>query len=619
MATQTKTINAGPVGIKPRGAYSSTDTYTMLDCVLYNHDSWVCTAMTADGSAATVSGQAPYDGSQYWKALTDGGRAAVAEGAQVRTDFDTWFGATANAGIRKTVSDWLTAVQTAWTEWFSDTLATGVRKIWSTWFSQRQTEWSEMSSTAVTDHTTAVTDHTIAQGDHTVADTDHSTANTDHTRAVNDHSTAEDDHALAQSDHTTALADHSTAADDHTTALADHASVAGAENVNAQLSGMTVTVTNRHGVSTSVNIGFEIAPNHVYASKAAMKADAANVLAGQFCMIATTDPTSTDNATLWSRNSQPASASEPFTFLSDLDQASTSAWADWMNNYKPVIESDHATAVSDHSTASTDHATASTDHTRAESDHSIASSDHTTASSDHTRAESDNVIAGDDHAQAVTDHSTAAYDHGIASADHTTADGDHTQAASDHTQATSDHGTASTDHSTASSDHTQAETDHTRANTDHTTSQTASSYANTQGDYAKNIADHPAYLADGTAAHPGDAGYLYSWDYTTQQYVKGARLSIDFDSMTPEQREELAQAVLAAIGFDDIPTENSEKAVKSGGLYTAFSNVNTAIGTESTRAQTAEGAISDRVTTIEGIGTMTAAQVTAAWDEIFNS
>lgn len=91
MATQTRTINAGPVGIKPKGAYSSTATYSLLDTVLYNHDSWVCTAMTSDGSSASVTGQAPYDGSPYWKALTDGGRAAVAVGTQVRADFDEWF------------------------------------------------------------------------------------------------------------------------------------------------------------------------------------------------------------------------------------------------------------------------------------------------------------------------------------------------------------------------------------------------------------------------------------------------------------------------------------------------------------------------------------------------
>ena len=506
MGTQTRTINAGPVGIKPRGAYSSTDTYTLLDCVLYNHDSWVCIAMNQDGSAATVTGQAPADGSQYWKALTDGGRAAVAVGTQVRTDFDTWFGATANAGIRKTVSDWLTSVQTAWTEWFSDTLPNGVRKIWNTWFGQTQTEWTGLRETVVADHTTAVSDHTIATNDHTTAATDHTVASTDHGTAGTDHTQATSDHTRAETDHQTASDDHGVAAADHTQAGTDHtASVAAtseASNVNAQLEGMTVTITNRSGVATSVNIGFEI--YRTYTSVAAMQADAANVPQAKFVMIATIDATDPDNAKLYAKN-----AAGGFTFLSDLDQASSAAFADWLENYKPVIESDH-------------------------------------------------TQAGLDHQQAVSDHSTAA------------------------------------------SDHTQAGTDHTRAESDHSTSQTASGYANTQGDYAKNMADHPAYLADGTAAHPGDAGYLYTWDYTTQQYVKGARLSIDFDSMTPEQREELAQAVLAAIGFDTVPTENSEKAVTSGGLYIAFQNVNTALGNVNDAIDGINDDIDDINTALEG-------------------
>ena len=142
MGTQTRTINAGPVGIKPRGAYSSTDTYTLLDCVLYNHDSWVCIAMNADGSAATITGQAPADGSQYWKALTDGGRAAVAVGTQVRTDFDTWFGETENAGIRKTVSDWFADIQMTWSNWFGADAGSGIRKTFSDWFEQIQQAWT---------------------------------------------------------------------------------------------------------------------------------------------------------------------------------------------------------------------------------------------------------------------------------------------------------------------------------------------------------------------------------------------------------------------------------------------------------------------------------------------
>lgn len=106
---------------------------------------------------------------------------------------------------------------------------------------------------------------------------------------------------------------------------------AAAENVNAEISGMTVTITNRQGYSTSVNIGFEI--YRVYGSVAAMNADAANVPTGKFVMIATTDPTSVENARLYGKNS-----SGSFTFLSDLDQASSEAWADWLNNQKPLIE-----------------------------------------------------------------------------------------------------------------------------------------------------------------------------------------------------------------------------------------------------------------------------------------
>lgn len=89
MATQSKTMNAGPVGLKPKGDYSSTATYTLLDCVKYNHDSWVCKAMNAQGEAIEITGQTPADGSQYWQALTDGGRAAYNEGDTARQKGNT--------------------------------------------------------------------------------------------------------------------------------------------------------------------------------------------------------------------------------------------------------------------------------------------------------------------------------------------------------------------------------------------------------------------------------------------------------------------------------------------------------------------------------------------------
>ena len=166
-------------------------------------------------------------------------------------------------------------------------------------------------------------------------------------------------------------------------AAAARTATEGASNVDATLDGMTVTITDRNGISRSQDIGFKISPDHVYSSVEEMIADAGNVLPGQFCMIATTDPTDPDNAQLWTRNDASASSPKPFTFLSDLDQASTSAWADWMDNWKPVIEADHTRAESDHSTASADHSTATGDHSTATSDHETATADHRTYGSDH--------------------------------------------------------------------------------------------------------------------------------------------------------------------------------------------------------------------------------------------
>lgn len=167
--------------------------------------------------------------------------------------------------------------------------------------------------------------------------------------------------------------------------------VEAAENVNADLTGMTVTIVDREGQSKSVNIGFEISEDHVYLSKAAMKADAANVSKGQFCMIANNNPDDEDNATLWSRNAYSASDPEhfPYTFLSDLDQASSAAWADWLENMKPQIREAIAQAASDHTRATTDHSVATQDHNTAIADHTIALQDHVTADGDHKQADID--------------------------------------------------------------------------------------------------------------------------------------------------------------------------------------------------------------------------------------
>lgn len=80
----TKTTNAGPVGLLPCGDYDPDRSYRFLETVLHDHDSWVCTYLLngspfdSQGEWLTIKGQQPSAGSAYWKALTDGGRAAAA-------------------------------------------------------------------------------------------------------------------------------------------------------------------------------------------------------------------------------------------------------------------------------------------------------------------------------------------------------------------------------------------------------------------------------------------------------------------------------------------------------------------------------------------------------------
>ena len=127
----------------------------------------------------------------------------------------------------------------------------------------------------------------------------------------------------------------------NTAASAANTAATGAESVNATLAGTIFTVTNRNGQSTSINVSFDI--YRTYPSVAAMNADAANVDEGRFVMIATVDPTSAENARMYVRNG--ASAAEVFSFVCDLDQASSAAWADWLENMKPLIEQAISDAV----------------------------------------------------------------------------------------------------------------------------------------------------------------------------------------------------------------------------------------------------------------------------------
>lgn len=320
----------------------------------------------------------------------------------------------------------------------------------------------------------------------------------------------------------------------------------GAEYVNATLVGMTVTITDRQNVSRSVNIGFQISQNHVYASKAAMIADAANVLAGQFCMIATTDKTSTDNATLWSRNTQPASAgADAYTFLSDLDQASSSAWADWMENYKPVIIADHLQAVSDHNTASSDHSIAQSDHSTATQDHTIATQDHSTVVTAAQNADAKATLA--QQKAELADSKATLADEKAALAN-TAASNANAKAALADTAAQN----ADDKASLADEKATLADQKATLANDKAALAQQKADYAEQQGDYAKNMADHPSYIADGTLEKAGDKYYEYYWDYETQQYVRGSYMKgddLDYSTITEEEKARLIENVKASLVF----------------------------------------------------------------------
>lgn len=348
----------------------------------------------------------------------------------------------------------------------------------------------------------------------------------------------------------------------------------GALRVNADLTGMTVTITNRNGQAKSVNIGFEI--YRTYSSVSAMNADASNVPDGRFVMIATNDPTDPENARLYAKNS-----SGGFTFLSDLDQASSEAWADWLNNQKPLIEQATADANDAATLANTKAGIAQTAADNADASRvAIESNETTRQNNEATRqnqesarvtaettrqttwenwfsdtlstgvrklwndfwpackntwenwfgtdntsgvqkqwadlksdAESDHATAQSDHTTAVTDHTTALSDHSTATTDHTTAEADHTQAGQDHERAETDHSVASTDHSTASTDHATAQDDHTQAESDHQTASSDHTLAGTDHDTAAS--DHTMAVTDHDTAE--DDHETAETDHSTAQ------------------------------------------------------------------------------------------------------
>ena len=181
-----------------------------------------------------------------------------------------------------------------------------------------------------------------------------------------------------------------------------------AENVNAEVNGMTVRITNRNGQVETIDVSFDF--YQTYSSVAEMNADIANIPNSRLVSIATNDKTSEENARIYQKRSDGT-----MIYIADLDQASASAWAEWLNSMKPQIQAAITQAASDHTRATTDHGTASSDHTTATSDHSTAQSDHTTSTTqsayakqqgDYAKGQGDVMAAWNAHQPYIGDGTT---------------------------------------------------------------------------------------------------------------------------------------------------------------------------------------------------------------------
>ncbi len=66
----------------------------------------------------------------------------------LRGEVTEWFGETPGAGVRKTVSDWLSGTQQAWNSWWD-----GIKDDWSGWFLAKKAEWNSWFSATNDDWT----------------------------------------------------------------------------------------------------------------------------------------------------------------------------------------------------------------------------------------------------------------------------------------------------------------------------------------------------------------------------------------------------------------------------------------------------------------------------------
>ena len=103
-------------------------------------------------------------------------------------------------------------------------------------------------------------------------------------------------------------------------------------------------------------------------------------------------------------------------------------------------------------------------------------------------------------------------------------------------------------------------------------------YAKYEGDYAKNQGDYAKEQGDrakGYNDHPweiGEDGYIYVWDEDTETMIKTDKIIINFNDLTPQQRQDLIDEFFARLVFDETPTAGSPNPVTSRGIKNALDN-----------------------------------------------
>ena len=450
-------------------------------------------------------------------------------------------------------------------------------------------------------------DYAKSQGDYAKGGGDYANEKGTYAKNQGDYAKTQGDYAKDQGDYGKAQGDYAKGQGDRVDAAitACETATGEANNVDAEMNGMTVIITNRKGVTKSVNMSFDIYDS--YPSIAAMLADLTHIPNGGLASIATDDPTDEDNAKLYQKRSDGT-----LVYIGDLDQAAAQAWSEWFNSKKPLIEAatSYANEQGDYAKAQGTNANSIWNTVKSwfngDNNNGFKKTSESWISDTQTAWDnwfSDSLATGvrklwNDFWANVNSKWTNFFGEesgtptkgvqktwtdwftGRATEWNSYKDGKDTDWTDYKSGKDTDWGTYKGGKDTIwnnwfGTDDTsgvQKEWKDLKADAVQATNNAneKAGLANEKALYAENVASHPPYIADGTASKPGDAGYVYQWDYANQVYVKGIRVSLDWSTMPEEEKEAIEQDILNAIGFDETPTENSEHAVTSRGLYAAL-------------------------------------------------